>query len=71
MRGPGEFLGARQSGIIDPRVLMLINDSKTLVRAKREIDRIFSEPDLYQEKILLTNTATAKYRDIISDIILN
>jgi ATP-dependent DNA helicase RecG len=39
LRGPGEFLGTRQSGLPDFRVANLIRDSRILLEARRAVDR--------------------------------
>ena len=36
MRGPGEFLGTRQSGLGDFRLANLIRDAKILMEARKE-----------------------------------
>ena len=36
MRGPGEFLGTRQSGLGDFRLANLIRDAKILIEARKE-----------------------------------
>ena len=47
LRGPGEFLGTRQSGLPDFRVSNLIRDSRLLVEARRAAETwLESDPDL-------------------------
>lgn len=44
IRGPGEFLGTRQSGIPDFRVANLFRDGRTLDQARQEAFRIAEDP---------------------------
>jgi len=47
LRGPGEFLGTRQSGLPDFRVSNLIRDTRLLVEARRAAERwLEHDPDL-------------------------
>ncbi len=54
IRGPGEFLGTRQSGLPDFRVANLLKDGRVLEEARREAFELAAEPDFminpkYQE----------------------
>jgi ATP-dependent DNA helicase RecG len=47
MRGPGEFLGTRQSGLGDFRLANLVRDAKTLLEARQEAQALLEkDPDL-------------------------
>jgi ATP-dependent DNA helicase RecG len=47
LRGPGEFLGTRQSGLPDFRVANLLRDSRLLVEARRAAEQwLARDPDL-------------------------
>jgi ATP-dependent DNA helicase RecG len=47
LRGPGEFLGTRQSGLADFRLANLIRDSKLLLTARKEaMDWLALDPTL-------------------------
>lgn len=47
LRGPGDFLGTRQSGLPDFRVANIVEDQEILAIAKEEAQRIMdSDPDL-------------------------
>jgi ATP-dependent DNA helicase RecG len=43
IRGPGEFLGTRQSGLPELRVAHLIRDQRILAEARREAFRLVEE----------------------------
>ncbi|MEZ4599215.1 MAG: ATP-dependent DNA helicase RecG [Syntrophotaleaceae bacterium] len=45
IRGPGEFLGTRQSGIPDFRVANLLRDGRILEEARQEAFRLVEQPD--------------------------
>ncbi len=47
IRGPGEFLGIRQSGLPDFRVADLLRDGRTLEDAREEAFRLAENPDFY------------------------
>jgi ATP-dependent DNA helicase RecG len=46
IRGPGEFLGTRQSGIPDFRVANLLRDGRILEEARQEAFRLVNSVDL-------------------------
>ena len=49
MRGPGEFLGTRQSGLGDFRLANLVRDAKILMEARNEAQAwLEKDPDLEQ-----------------------
>jgi len=51
LRGPGDFLGTRQSGIPDFRVASLISDLDLLEAAKLEVQKILQQdPELQSER---------------------
>jgi ATP-dependent DNA helicase RecG len=55
IRGPGEFLGTRQSGIPDFRIANLIKDVKILSEARQAAFRLIErDPDLSLEEHCLT-----------------
>jgi ATP-dependent DNA helicase RecG len=59
LRGPGEFLGTRQSGMGDFRLANLIRDTKVLVEARKEAQ-------LYLEKDPgLTRPESAGLREVL------
>ncbi len=50
IRGPGEFMGTRQSGMPDFRVASIVRDAKILGEAKRDaFDLIEADPDLKRD----------------------
>jgi ATP-dependent DNA helicase RecG len=49
IRGPGEFLGTRQSGIPDFRVANLLRDGRILEEARQEAFRLVDETDFLHD----------------------
>jgi ATP-dependent DNA helicase RecG len=59
LRGPGEFLGTRQSGLADFRLANLLRDSRLLLEARKEaIDWLARDP-------LLTGSESVPLREIL------
>jgi ATP-dependent DNA helicase RecG len=55
IRGPGEFLGTRQSGIPDFRIANIVKDAKILSEARQEAFRVVGQdPELAQEEHNIT-----------------
>ena len=57
IRGPGDLMGTKQSGIINFKIADLIKDNKILVRAREEVKSLLEE-DYDQSKpknILIKN----------------
>jgi len=55
IRGPGEFLGTRQSGIPDFRIANIVKDAKILSEARQEAFRMVSrDPELVWEEHTIT-----------------
>ncbi|KGG11781.1 ATP-dependent DNA helicase RecG [Prochlorococcus sp. SS52] len=53
LRGPGQVLGTRQSGLPDFALANLVNDETILESAREEAEKILkSDPDLIQNKLL-------------------
>jgi ATP-dependent DNA helicase RecG len=50
IRGPGEFLGTRQSGLPDFRVADLLRDGKILEEARKDAFRLANEPDFMRSE---------------------
>jgi ATP-dependent DNA helicase RecG len=50
IRGPGEFLGTRQSGMPDFRVANLLRDGRILEEARQEAFRLVNETDFLHDK---------------------
>ena len=50
IRGPGEFLGTRQSGLPDFRVVNLLRDGRILEEARKDAFRLANEPDFMQSE---------------------
>jgi ATP-dependent DNA helicase RecG len=59
MRGPGEFLGTRQSGLGDFRLANLVRDARILVEARKEAQLwLEKDPDL-------SSSASAELREVL------
>ncbi|MCK5129050.1 MAG: ATP-dependent DNA helicase RecG [Clostridiales bacterium] len=70
LRGPGQFIGTQQSGMMDPRVLSLMGDVKLLSRVKDAIDDLTL--DMYKdEKESIKKIALMRYNQKLKNIILN
>ncbi len=61
IRGPGEFLGTRQSGLPDFRVANLLRDGRVLEEAREDAFRLAEEPDF------LTSGQYADLRQVLLD----
>lgn len=70
LRGPGQFLGMRQSGILDKRVLALISDYELVQSVKEAADK--AENGDFGECIEdLVAEASNRYSRKLKDIVLN
>ncbi len=70
MRGPGQFIGMRQSGLLDKRVIALINDYDLVQTVKQAVDK--TENGEFGDCITQLHTQAAeKYKEILEDIVLN
>lgn len=50
MRGPGDLMGVRQSGLLEFKIGDVFTDAKVLKEASKEVDRLLSQdPDLTRE----------------------
>ncbi|HTV55730.1 MAG TPA: ATP-dependent DNA helicase RecG [Terriglobia bacterium] len=61
LRGPGEFLGTRQSGIPAFRIANLLRDQEILVWAKREAAEFVERPESAEDLELFTRALRAKW----------
>ncbi|HEX3301264.1 MAG TPA: DNA helicase RecG, partial [Thermomicrobiales bacterium] len=70
MRGPGDFLGTRQSGLPDLSMLRTGFDSRTLEQARRAAMRILDrDPDLSApENLALRNRVRQFWSSAVSDL---
>lgn len=68
IRGPGEFLGTRQSGLPDFRVADIVRDAPIVSAAKNEAVRLIgADPSLQREDhVLLYEILMKKWRDRLS-----
>lgn len=70
MRGPGQFIGLKQSGMMDPRVLSLMGDVKLLAKVKEAINTI-NNNDNMAETECIKKIAKQRYYAKLQQIILN
>ncbi len=71
LRGPGEVLGTRQSGTMDPRILRLLRDESLLKTAQDTVDRLLKAPDGDETADKMLCEARARFRRIADDIAMN
>ncbi len=70
MRGPGQFIGYAQSGMMDPRVINLMGDYKLLAEVKETIEELKLKK-YENESVLISQEAKKRYEAKLRDIILN
>ena len=70
-RGPGEFLGARQSGMIDMHVMRYLKDVKLLADVDRAVRELSDLPELAEERDRLMLAARARFERKLEGIVLN
>ena len=62
IRGPGDLMGTKQSGIINFKIADLIKDNKILVRAREEVKKLLKEDsDLSKPKNILIKNRLQSY----------
>jgi ATP-dependent DNA helicase RecG len=70
-RGPGEFLGARQSGMIDMHVMRYLKDVKLLSHVDRAVREVSEKPELSGERARLMEAARDRFERKLEGIVLN
>ena len=70
MRGPGQFMGFSQSGMMDPRVINLMGDYKLLAKVKDAMEEL-TQPKYADEAKIIRAEAMKRYEEKLRDIILN
>ena len=70
-RGPGEFLGVRQSGVMDMHVMRYLRDVKLLADVDRAVREVSENPGLEEERIQLMAAAKEKFEKKMEGIIFN
>lgn len=66
LRGPGDFFGARQSGLPDLRIASLMTDSRILYAAREEAEKMLADDPFLEkrEHLMLKNKISALFADI-------
>ncbi len=70
MRGPGQFIGMRQSGLLDKRVIALISDYDLVKMTKQAVKKA-EDGDFGDCSGELHSQAAIKYDRHLHDIVLN
>ena len=70
MRGPGQFMGFQQSGMMDPRVVSLMGDYKLLSKVQQAIAEL-NDAKYMDEAEVVKKEAIKRYEAKLRDIILN
>lgn len=70
-RGPGEFLGARQSGMIDMHVMRHLKDVKLLADVDAAVREVAGNPALDGEYRRMLESARVKFQRKLEGIVLN
>ena len=63
LRGPGEFFGENQSGIVDLKLVDLVHDQKLLLKARDEADLLLQTDPLLEKYPKLKKRLNKKYQD--------
>lgn len=73
LRGPGDFLGTRQSGLPEMASTIRWFDTRTLDNARREAEAILAEDPMLASDVWrpLRDHATAFWRDLAPDVMLS
>jgi ATP-dependent DNA helicase RecG len=71
LRGPGEFLGMRQSGMADMQAMRYLRDVKLLAEADRAVREVCEDPALSLERERLMAEARERFERRMEDIVFN
>jgi ATP-dependent DNA helicase RecG len=71
MRGPGEFLGTRQSGLGDSKITRLIRDMDMLKEAQEMAHRVLNDPIFEKDRQPLLDEVNAVYEKKLQSIAMN
>ncbi len=71
LRGPGEFLGTRQAGALDPRLMALLQDPALLERVRAMADAVWAPELPASQRDPLLEAARKRYAALYQDVILN
>ena len=53
LRGPGELMGSRQSGMLDEKILRLASDGPLMDKVTKAVDAIFAQPKAEENRQLM------------------
>jgi ATP-dependent DNA helicase RecG len=70
-RGPGEFLGARQSGMVDMHAMRYLRDVKLLADVDAAVREVCENPALAREKEQLLAAARERFEKKMEGIVFN
>lgn len=71
LRGPGEFLGTRQSGVGDSKIARLIRDMDMLKEAQEMANRVMNDPAFENDRQSLLDEVDAVYAKKLQSIAMN
>jgi len=71
LRGPGEVLGTRQSGAMDPRLLRLMQDTTLLDAARNTAESILSAPADSRTAQALLQEAQLRFENLQDEVAFN
>lgn len=71
LRGPGEFIGMRQSGMADMRAMRYLKDVKLLAEADHAVREVCEDPALSAERVRLTAAARERFERKMEDVVFN
>jgi len=71
LRGPGEVLGTRQSGAMDPRILRLLRDESLLKTAQDTVQALLAAPEGDETAAAMMEETRRRFRNLSDSVALN